>query len=118
LETSLYLYLAEEDVRQDKIKSATISFNDEDNPFNWVDLFGAGVGPGTLISWTSSYSETGVLGDAEKRTKQKGEQAYGDAVVQLRAFVEDFRSRPIDVRHKEQRPGLTMPLPWGQRDTV
>jgi creatinine amidohydrolase len=115
LETSLYLYLDEENVRKDKIKSGTISCNDENNPFNWVDLLGAG--PGSIISWTSSYSETGVLGDAELATKEKGERAYNEAVKQLCAFVEYFQKRPIDRRHKEQRPLPTMPIPWGQRDT-
>ena len=52
------------------IKSGTIKMNDEDNDFNWVDLFAAG--PASLISWTSSYSETGVLGDAEKGTRREG----------------------------------------------
>ena len=66
LETSLYLYLDGDNVRTDLIKSGTISFNNEDSPFNWVDLFCAG--PATVISWTSSYSETGVLGDAELAT--------------------------------------------------
>jgi len=42
LETSLYLYLDGDNVRKDQIKSGTISFNDEESPFNWVDLFGAG----------------------------------------------------------------------------
>ena len=60
LETSLYLYLDGDNVRKDKIKNGTISFNEENSPFNWVDLFAAG--PATVISWTSSYSETGVLG--------------------------------------------------------
>ena len=46
LETSLYLYLDGDNVRKDKIKSGTICFNDEDSPFKWVDLFGAG--PATL----------------------------------------------------------------------
>ena len=92
LETSLYLYLDEAGVRKDKIKSGTISINDEENPFNWVDLFGAG--PGALISWTSSYSETGVLGDAEKATKEKGERAYNEAVKQLCRFVEYFQNAP------------------------
>ncbi|MEX2286300.1 MAG: creatininase family protein [Planctomycetaceae bacterium] len=115
LETSLYLYLDEDNVRKDKIKSGTISFNEENNPFNWVDLLSAG--PGSLISWTSSYSETGVLGDAEKATKEKGERAYNESVKQLCAFVEYFQKRPIDVRHKEQRPKPTMPIPWGQRDS-
>lgn len=114
LETSLYLYLDEANVRKDKIKSGTISINEEDNPFNWVDLFAAG--PGTLISWTSSYSQTGVLGDAEKATKEKGERAYNEAVKQLCRFVEYFHARPRDKRHREQRPSPSMPIPWGQLD--
>lgn len=116
LETSLYLYLDEANVRKDKIKSGTISINDEENDFNWVDLFAAG--PGTLISWTSSYSQTGVLGDAEKATKEKGERAYKEAVKQLCRFVEYFQSRPHDKRHREQRPAPSMPIPWGQHNEV
>jgi creatinine amidohydrolase len=113
LETSLYLYLAEEDVRKDKIKNGTIKMNEDDSPFNWVDLFGAG--PATIISWTSSYSETGVLGEPEKATKEKGERAYNEAVKQLCRFVEYFQNRPRDTRHVEQQPPPTMPLPWNQR---
>jgi creatinine amidohydrolase len=113
LETSLYLYLDEDGVRKDLIKSGTIKMNDEGNEFNWVDLFGAG--PGSLISWTSGYSETGVLGDAEKATKEKGERAYNEAVKQLVNFVTYFQKRPIDERHAEQRK-RTMPIPWDQRD--
>jgi creatinine amidohydrolase len=115
LETSMYLYLSEEGVRKDKIKSGTIKFNEEDNPFCYVDLFGHG--PAALTSWTSSYSETGVLGDAEKATAEKGERACNEAVKQLSTFVEWYQKRPIDVRHAEQTK-RTMPMPWGQRDTM
>ena len=73
LETSLYLYLDGDNVRKDQIKSGTISFNEEDSPFNWVDLFAAG--PATIVSWTSSYSDTGVLGEAELATAEKGREA-------------------------------------------
>ena len=89
LETSLYLYLDGDNVRKDQIKSGTISFNEEDSPFMWVDLFGAG--PATPISWTSSYSDTGVLGDAELATAEKGRQAYeevGQATRALRHLVQ------------------------------
>ena len=79
-------------VRKDLIRSGTISFNDEENPFNWVDLFAAG--PAALISWTSSYSETGVLGDAELATAEKGREVYEEAVKQLCRFVEYFKDRP------------------------
>lgn len=113
LETSLYMYLDEDHVRMDKIKSGTISFNAEQNPFNWVDLFAAG--PSTVISWTSSYSETGVLGEAELASKEKGERAYNEAVKQLCAFVNYFHPRPKDVRRDLHRHPPTMPIPWGQR---
>jgi creatinine amidohydrolase len=113
LETSLYMYLDGDNVRKDQIKSGTISFNDENSPFNWVDLFGAG--PATIISWTSSYSETGVLGDAEKATPEKGRVAYEEAVKQLARFITWFRDRPVDQRRDRHRRPPTMPMPWGQR---
>jgi creatinine amidohydrolase len=112
LETSLYLYLDGDNVRKEKIKSGTISFNEESSPFNWVDLFGAG--PAALISWTSSYSETGVLGDAELATPEKGREAYEEAVKQLVRLVSWFKERPKDHRRDLHRRRPTMPLPWGQ----
>jgi creatinine amidohydrolase len=113
LETSMYLYLDGDNVRKDLIKSGAISFNEEESPFNWVDLFGAG--PATNISWTSSYSETGVLGEAELATAEKGERAYTEAVKQLCRFVEYFHPRPKDQRSPRQRKAPTMPMPWGQQ---
>ncbi len=113
LETSLYLYLDEENVRKDKIKSGKISFNEDASPFNWVDLFGAG--PATVVSWTSSYSETGVLGEAELATREKGERVYDEAVKQLCSFVNYFHPRPPDVRRELHRRPPTIPLPWKQR---
>jgi creatinine amidohydrolase len=113
LETSLYMYLDEENVRKDKIKSGTISFNEDESPYNWVDLFGAG--PATVISWTSSYTGTGVLGEAELATKAKGERVYHEAVKQLCGFVNYFHPRPKDVRKELHRKPPTMPIPWKQR---
>ncbi|MGQ0634132.1 MAG: creatininase family protein [Planctomycetaceae bacterium] len=113
LETSLYLYLEEDGVRKDKIKSGAISFNDEESPFNWVDLFGTG--PATVISWTSSYSQTGVLGDAALASKDKGERAYREAVKQLCAFINYWHPRPKDERRDLHRQPPTIPMPWGQR---
>jgi creatinine amidohydrolase len=112
LETSLYLYLDEGNVRKDLIKSGTISFNAEQSPFNWVDLFAAG--PGTVISWTSSYSETGVLGDAARGSAEKGRRAYEEAVKQLVRLVTWFKDRPKDQRRDLHRKPPTMPLPWNQ----
>jgi creatinine amidohydrolase len=112
LETSLYLYLDGENVRKDLIKSGTISFNAEESPFNWVDLFGAG--PATLISWTSSYSPTGVLGDAELATAEKGQVAHEEAVKRLIQLARWFKARPKDQRIDLHRTKPTMSPPWGE----
>jgi len=99
LETSLYLYLDGDNVRKDKIKNGAISFNEENSPSRWVDLFAAG--PATVISWTSSYSETGVLGEPELATAEKGQEVYEEAVKQLATFVTWFKDRPKDRRRSE-----------------
>ena len=112
LETSLYLYLDGDNVRKDKIEGGTIRFNEENNPFNWVDLFGAGAA--TAVSWTSSYSDTGVLGAADLATAEKGRVAYDEAVEQLVRFVTWWKDRPKDVRKDFHRRKPTMPTPWGQ----
>jgi creatinine amidohydrolase len=113
LETSMYLYLDGDNVRKDLIKNGDISFNLEGSPFNYVDLMRAG--PGTIVSWTSSYSDSGVLGEAELGTYEKGKRAYDEAVMQLATLVEWFKDRPKDVRKDRHRKPPTMPMPWGQR---
>ena len=112
LETSLYMYLEGDHVRHDKIKSGVISFNEENSPFQYVDLLEQG--PATVVSWTSSYSETGVLGEAELATPEKGQQAYEEAVKQLVRLVNWFKERPKDERRDFHRRKPTMPIPWGQ----
>ena len=114
LETSMYLYLDGDNVRKDKIKSGEISFNEEGSPFNYVDLFAQG--PGTVVSWTSSYSKSGVLGDAELATAEKGKEAYQEAVKQLVKLIHWFKPRPKDQRQDHHRQAPTMPMPWGQKD--
>ena len=116
LETSLYLYLDGDNVRKDLIKSGTISFNEEGSPFNWVDLFTAGAA--TTVSWTSSYSDTGVLGDAELATEEKGQRVYVEAVKQLVSYATWWKDRPKDVRKDRHRVPPTMPMPWGQRPVL
>jgi creatinine amidohydrolase len=113
LETSLYLYLDGDNVRRDEIQSDTISFNDEESPFFWCDLFATG--PTNKISWTSTYSATGVLGEAELATAEKGKQVYEEAVKQLVRFLSWFKDRPAECRRELHRRQPTMPMPWGQQ---
>ena len=112
LETSVYMYLDPDNVRMDKIANGTISYNEENNPFNWVDCFATG--PATGLSWTASYSETGVLGEPELATVEKGKRAFDESVHQLLTFVDYFKDRPKDVRRDRHRTPPTMPMPWGQ----
>ena len=113
LETSLYLHLDGDHVRKDKIQSGLIRFNEEDSPFQWVDLFAQG--PATVVSWTSSYSDTGVLGEAELATQQKGEQVYEEAVKQLVRLIQWFHERPKDQRQDRHSAPPSMPMPWGEK---
>lgn len=113
LETSMYLYLDGDNVRKELIKNGQFSFHADESPFHWVDLFSAG--PATINSWTSSYSETGVLGEAELATAEKGRQVYEEAVKQLVRFVHYFHPRPKDQRVDRHRRPPTMPIAWGQQ---
>jgi creatinine amidohydrolase len=68
-----------------------------------------------VVSWTSSYSETGVLGDAELATAEKGRVAYEEAVKQLVRFILWWKDRPKDARRDRHRRRPTLPMPWNQR---
>lgn len=114
LETSMYLHLDGENVRKDKIKNGVISFNEDNSPFNYVDLYAQG--PGTVVSWTSSYSDSGVLGEAELATAEKGKRACEEASKQLVNYVKYFKNRPKDQRKDRHAKPPTMPIPWGQTD--
>ena len=112
LETSVYLYLDGDNVRRDRIKDGDIAFNvKKPSKFRWVDLFAAG--PGTPVSWTASYSDSGVLGQASLATAEKGRRAVEEAAGQLAAMLGEFRSAPYPPRgdHHAEKP--SMPMPWG-----
>src|SRR5436309_4391873 len=113
LETAMYLYLDGDNVRKDKIENGDVSFNLEESPFNWVDLFAAG--PATVISWTSSYTDTGVLGEAKLASAETGKQAYEESVKQLVRFISWWKERPKDQGTDRHRTPPTIPIPGGHR---
>ncbi len=116
LETSVYLHLCPEDVRTDKIRSGKISFNEDNSAFRYTDLFGKGAVQ--ITSWTASYSETGVLGDAELATAEKGKRAFEEAVTQLGAWIKEWAAQPAPTRKETHRPEPSLPMPWGQSHSL
>jgi len=112
LETSVYLYVDEENVKKDQIRNGYIEFHKDQSRFGWVDLFSAGAG--TKVSWTASYSDTGVLGEAELATKEKGKRALEEAAKQFSRLIQEFRARPKPARGDHHDPLPTIPMPWGQ----
>ena len=113
LETSLYLYLDGDNVRKDLIKNGTISFNEENSPFNWVDLFAAGPGDGHLVDEQLLRNRRARRGRAgDRREGATGLRGGGQASSSR--FVTWFKDRPKDVRRDRHRKPPTMPIPWGQ----
>lgn len=116
LETSVYMYLAPDDVRTQHIQDGTISFNEENSRYRWVDLFGAG--PVQVTSWTSSYSESGILGQATLATAEKGRIAFEEAVMRLCEFIDEWTAVPVPTRKENHTEPPTMPMPWGQGNSL
>ena len=114
LETSVYLYLAEDDVRKDLIADGTIAYHRYESDFFYTDLYGHG--PGNVTSWTASYSDTGVLGEPTLATKEKGERAVREASRQLARMISEFRARPKPPRGDHHATPPTMPMPWSQSE--
>jgi creatinine amidohydrolase len=108
LETSMLLHLAPELVRRDKIKSEISKTNQRGSKFVWVDLFASG--PMGLIEWTSQYSDSGVIGEAEKATAEKGRIALEEAGKNLAEFIEEYHSLKIEPRTHRQTKEPTFPL--------
>ncbi len=114
LETSVYMHVDPEGVRRDRIRSALPDYMSLEGAERWqyVDLT-AGNGPATIVEWTSSYSETGALGQSDKATDEKGRLAFERAVDELVAMVRWFRKRPALERKDHHQTPPSFKLPFG-----
>ncbi len=112
LETSAYLYLDPDNVRMELAEDGRITYNEEDSDFMWVDLLGTGAAP--LTTWTSSYTEKGVMGAADIATAEKGKAAVEEAARQLARLVTEFGQRPKAARVEHHLTPPTIKMPWQQ----
>lgn len=108
LETSMLLYLAPDSVRKDKIRTEISKTNRMGSKFIWSDLFGSGAMG--LVEWTSQYSDTGVMGEAEKATAEKGKLVFEEASRNLAEFLAEYKDRKIEERSPHQAQPTTFPL--------
>jgi creatinine amidohydrolase len=114
LETSMYLHLDPDEVRTDRVRGAIAEYSTQfpgGEKWTWIDLT-LGSGPAAMISWTSSYSETGAFGAPELATVEKGKRACEHAVDELVAMVRWIKDRPIEQRREHHAVAPTFPLPF------
>ncbi len=97
METSVYLHLAAEDV---DMEQATRDVNVPDNPyFHNVDFAGENRPEDstavTMMPWWTTFSETGVMGDASAATAEKGAAIFEAATNGLDNVLDGFAAYPI-----------------------
>ena len=92
LETSLYLHLDPEAVDMSRAVDEHGYGETEHAWMDWSD------GPLKVMPWWSSFSESGVQGDASKATAAKGEALFAAATDEIASYVTELRSMPIPKR--------------------
>jgi creatinine amidohydrolase len=89
LETSLYLHLHPDAV---DMSQAVDEHGYSETEHAWMDWSD---GPLKVMPWWSSFSESGVQGDASKATAAKGEALFEAATEEIASYVTELRSMPI-----------------------
>jgi len=89
LETSLFLYLAERRVRKSQIQK---DMNLPPSKYIFLDLVDGP--PIQMMDWWSTFSQTGVVGDPTRATKEKGKQMFDAVIERMVELVREFRDRP------------------------
>ncbi|HXX39687.1 MAG TPA: creatininase family protein [bacterium] len=114
LETSMYLHVDRTNVREALIEGRLPEYMQipGENEWHYTDLAAAN-GPATLVEWTSTYTETGVIGEADKATAEKGRRVFEHAVTRMIELVRWLRARPTPPRRDHHATAPTFPLPFG-----
>jgi creatinine amidohydrolase len=92
LETSLYLHLQPDAV---DMGQATDERNFPETDHAWLDWSDGSL---TMMPWWSSFSDSGVQGDATLATAEKGKVLFDAAVEEIAAYVRELQSLELPVR--------------------
>jgi creatinine amidohydrolase len=96
LETSIYLAIEPGAVEMDR---AVDENSYPEGPNAWMDWSD---GPLKIMPWWSSFSRTGIQGDATKGTAEKGRVLLDAAVAECVEFVRELRQKPLPRRQEPQ----------------
>jgi creatinine amidohydrolase len=96
LETSMYLAIEPGAVDMDKAVDERSYPAGKHAWMDWAD------GPLKLMPWWSSFSTTGVQGDATKATEEKGRALIAAAVAECVEFVRELLEKPLPSRREPQ----------------
>ena len=114
LETSLYLHMDDGAVHMERLVAGLPDYVTQipgGDKWQYMDLT-LGSGPASIISWTSSYSESGSFGNPELATIEKGRLVMEKAVEQMVEMVRWFRTRPTESRRELHATPPTIPYPF------
>jgi creatinine amidohydrolase len=92
LETSLYLHLHPDAV---DMSQAVDEHGYPETEHAWMDWSDGSL---KVMPWWSSFSESGVQGDASKATAEKGEALFEAAAQEIASYVTELLSMPIPKR--------------------
>ena len=109
----MYLHVGEAHVQADKIKDNLAEYRSlpDEQQWHFSDLTRSSIA--TLIEWTSTYTPTGVIGQPEQASKEKGRRAFEHAVTQLVGLVRWLRKRAMPSRRDRHATAPTFALPFG-----
>lgn len=92
LETSLYLHIDEAAVDMSQAVDERGYPETENAWLDWSD------GPLKVMPWWSSFSDSGVQGDATKATAAKGKALFDAAADEIASYVRELRGTPLPQR--------------------
>lgn len=115
LETSVYLHLNPDGVRKNLVRDEMAANLSDEETKKWyaLDLYGGE--PTSPVHWTSTYTDSGVIGRATLGTAAKGKVAFDGAVEEIMKFCEWFRGweNPERTDHHTVKPTMDLPFADG-----
>ena len=93
-ETSMLLALKPENVRMDRaVREWNVNMGLKDSKYVWRNFIDRS--PIFFIDHLSRFSQTGIIGDPTKATKEKGVRLVKVIVDDMVEFVREFKTRPV-----------------------